>query len=371
MCAGEYTSLDRSPEIFTACKKIATLVSYMTLYLMANTEKGDKRVKNELSRKLDIHPFRFMTRRTWMEYIVMNMLIYGKGNSVVRPHMERGENGDWLLGDLEPIPSDRVSYIQDGYGYKVWIDGVEYDPEEILHFVENPDKHLPWLGRGTTIILKEVADNLKQAARTEKGFLESKWKPSVIVRVDSMIEEFATPEGRQTILEDYVLSTDAGSPWLVPAEQFQVEQVKPLSLQDLAIKDTVELDRRLIAAILGVPPFIVGIGEYNRDAWNAFIQDTVAPIAKNIEQEMTRKLILSPKMYLKFNTVSLMDWDIKTVSDVFGGLSDRGIVTGNEVRDKLHLSPLDELDELRILENYIPADKVGEQKKLLQGEDDA
>ena len=366
MCAGEYTTLADSPEIFTACRKIATLVSYMTLYLMANTENGDKRIKNELSRKIDINPFRYMTRRSWLEFIVMTMLIYGKGNSVVRPHMEKGENGDWLLGDLEPIPYDRVSFIQDGYGYKVLIDGIEYDPEEILHFVENPDKHYPWWGRGTTIVLKEVADNLKQAGVTEKGFLKSKWKPSVIVRVDSMIEEFSTPDGRQTILDDYVQSSEAGAPWLVPADQFQIEQVKPLSLQDLAIKDTVEMDRRLVAAILGVPPFIVGVGNYDRDAWNAFIQDTVAPIAKNIEQEMTRKLILSPKMYLKFNTFSLMDWNIKTIADVFGSLSDRGIVTGNEVRDKLHLSPMDELDELRILENYIPADMAGDQKKLIQ-----
>lgn len=371
MCASGYISLDQSPEILTACRKIALLISYMTIYLMANTEKGDKRVKNELSRKIDVEPFRFMTRRTWMEHIVMTMLLYGKGNAVVRPHMERGLNGDWLLGDLEPIPADRFSFIEKGYGYKVLIDGFEYDPDEVLHFVENPDKRLPWWGRGTTIVLKDLADNLKQAARTQKGFLESKWKPSVIVRVDSMIEEFSTPEGRQTILENYVQSAEAGEPWLVPAEQFQIEQVKPLSLQDLAIKDTVELDRRLVAAILGVPPFVVGIGEYSRDAWNAFIQDTIAPFAKNIEQELTRKLILSPKMYLKFNTFSLMDWDIKTIADVFGGLSDRGLVTGNEVRDKLHMSPLDDLDELRILENYIPADMVGAQKKLVQGEENA
>lgn len=368
MCAHGYHTLDESPEILTACRKIATLVGYMTISLMANTEKGDKRIKNELSRKLDINPYRLMTRSHWIEFIVMTMLLYGKGNAVVLPHMERGDNGDWLLGDLEPIPDSRVSYIQYGSGYKVLIDQQEYEPDEVLHFIENPDKHLPWYGRGTTIVLRDVVDNLKQASHTEKGFLKSKWKPSVIIRVDSMIDEFSTPEGRQTILENYVQSSEAGEPWLVPAEQFQIEQVKPLSLQDLAIKDTVELDRRLVAAILGVPPFVVGIGEYNRDAWNGFIQDTIARFSKTIMQEMTRKIILSPKMYLTQNVFSLMDWDLQTVSNVFGSLSDRGLVTGNEVRDKIHLPPLDELDELRILENYIPADMIGDQKKLIQGE---
>ena len=86
-----------------------------------------------------------------------------------------------------------------------------------------------------------------------------------------------------------------------------------------------------------------------------------------MQQEMSKKLILSEKMYIKFNVLSLMDWDIKTIASVFGSLSDKGIVTGNEVRDRLGMNQLEGLDELRILENYIPSDMIGLQKKLVQG----
>jgi HK97 family phage portal protein len=196
--------------------------------------------------------------------------------------------------------------------------------------------------------------------------MESKWKPSIIVKVDAMTEEFASPEGRTKLKEDYLATNEAGEPWIVPADQFQVEQVRPLSLADIAINDNVVMDKRTVASILGVPPFLLGVGEYNKEAWNAFVNTTIRPIVIGLQQEMTKKLILSPKWYLKFNVLSLLDWDIQTISSVFGSLSDRGFVTGNEVRDRIGMSPMEGLDELRILENYIPYDMSALQKKLIQ-----
>lgn len=361
-CVG-YTNLADNPEIMTACHKIAELIGSLTIHLMANTEKGDQRIINELSRKIDIEPEMHMTRTTWMQAIVMNLLLYGKGNSIVVPHTYNG-----YLQNLEPISADRVSFKYIGYrDYKVMIDGKERSPDNLLHFVFNPDKTYLWKGKGLTVCLKDLADNLKQAAKTEKGFMESKWKPSVIVKVDALTEEFSNPTGRQKLLDSYVESANVGEPWLIPAQQFDVEQVKPLSLADLAISDTVEINKRTVAAILGVPPFLLGVGEYNKEAWNNFIQNTIKPICISIQQELTKKLIVSEKMYLKFNVLSLLDWDIKSIYEVFGGLADKGIVTPNEVRDRVGMTQLEGLDTLRILENYIPVDDIGNQKKLNNG----
>ena len=362
-CAG-YTSLSDNPEIMTACRKIASLISSMPIMLMENGNSGDTRIFNELSRKLDIEPNKNMTRRTWMESIVMNMLLYGKGNSVAKVYTSRG-----YITSIEPISASRVSFVPsvtDTRNYQIVIDGKSYDPNDVLHFVDNPDKYYPWLGKGTTVILKDVANNLKQASVTKKGFMSSKWKPSIIVKVDAMTDEFSSPEGRKRLLESYVQSADVGEPWLIPAEQFDVTTVKPLSLSDLAISDSVTIDKRTVASILGVPPFVLGVGEYDQKAWNSFISNTVRIIAQEIEQELTKKLILNPKWYVKFNILSLMNWDLETIADVFGKLSDRGFVTGNEVRDRIGMSPAEGLDEFRILENYIPYDMSALQKKIVQ-----
>ena len=360
-CASGYTKLSDNPEIQTACLRIAELIGSMTIYLMENGPDGDRRILNELSRKIDIEPNRNMTRSHWMTANVMNMLLYGKGNGICVPHTHEGN-----LESLEPISASRVTFQPVGNSYRdyrVLIDGIAKDPNNLLHFVYNPDPTYLWMGRGVTVTLKDIANNLKQAQKTENAFMSSEWKPSIIVKVDALSDEFATPAGRQKLLDSYVKPSQTGEPWLIPAEQFQVEQVKPLTLADLAIKDTVELDKRTVAAVIGVPAFLLGVGEFNREEWNSFIQTKVRAIALNIQQELTRCLIISPKWYIFLNYWSLMDYDLKATSDILLAGSDRGFVCGDEWRDRMHLPPAG-LKEFKVLENYIPYDKSGDQEKL-------
>lgn len=360
-CQG-YTNLADNPEIITAVNKIAKLIGSMTIHLMQNTEDGDVRIRNELSRKIDINPNENMTRSLFVQWIVSTLYLHGAGNAVVWPQFRRG-----YLRDLKPVPPAMVSFIPDGiWDYRVQINGKEYEPNEILHFVLNPGNYYPWRGQGLQVALKDVANNLKQAAATEKGFMQSKWKPSIIVKVDALTEEFASPEGRSRLLHDYIDTAEAGEPWMIPAEQFQIEQVKPLSLSDLALADMVQLDKKTVASILGVPPFVLGVGDFHREEWNNFISSTIMPIAQMIEQELTKKLLYSPDYYFHFNPRSLYNYELRDMAAIADDQYVRGIMTGNEVRNWLGLSPAEGLNELVILENYIPRGMIGEQSKLNQ-----
>ena len=114
LCAG-YTPLNKNPEIVSAVDTLARLVASMTICLMQNGESGDNRIYNELSRKLDINPNNYMTRYSFIYWIVRTLLLEGNGNTVVYPRTENG-----YLRELIPIPPDFVSFIPDGmWGYQI------------------------------------------------------------------------------------------------------------------------------------------------------------------------------------------------------------------------------------------------------------
>ena len=139
-----------------------------------------------------------------------------------------------------------------------------------------------------------------------------------------------------------------------------------MTLSDLALADFVTLDKKTVAAVLGVPPFVLGVGDFKRDEWNNFINTKIMPIARIIEQEMTKKLIYGPNWFFQFNSWSLYSYSVTELVSAGKDMVDRMALRRNEWRSWLSLPPDPEMNELLALENYIPADRLGDQGKLVQ-----
>lgn len=363
--AGGYVPLYSCPEVAMCVDAIADLVSNMTLRLMRNTDTGDVRVVNGLSRAIDIMPNAYQNRKAFVYNIVSTLLTVGNGNCVVVPKFDADGN----LLSLMPARPSSVMFddLPDG-GYKIRVGQTVYSPDEILHFAINPDPERPWIGRGRSVSLSSIVDCINQANAT-KTALQKSPVPSIVMKVDGLTEDLSTRDGRQKMIDRFVDSNDRGVPWIIPAETMELQQIKPLTVSDLAIKENLELDIKRIAGIYRVPAFMVGVGNFNRDEYDNFITTTVMSIAQVIEQELTRKLLYSPDYHITFNPRSLHSYSITELVSAGKELVDRMAMRRNEWRDWLGLSPDEDMEELLALENYIPADRLGDQKKL-KGEGD-
>lgn len=363
--AGGYVPLYSCPEVAMCVDAIADLVSNMTLRLMRNTDTGDVRVVNGLSRAIDIMPNAYQNRKAFVYNIVSTLLTVGNGNCVVVPRFDADGN---LLSLMPARPSSVMFDDLPDEGYKIRVGQTVYSPDEILHFAINPDPERPWIGRGRSVSLSSIVDCINQANAT-KTALQKSPAPSIVMKVDGLTEDLSTRDGRQKMIDRFVDANDKGVPWIIPAETMELQQVKPLTVSDLAIKENLELDIKRIAGIYRVPAFMVGVGDFNRDEYDNFITTTVMSIAQVIEQELTRKLLYSPDYHITFNPRSLHSYSITELVSAGKELVDRMAMRRNEWRDWLGLSPDEDMEELLALENYIPADRLGDQKKL-KGEGD-
>ncbi|MBD5480215.1 MAG: phage portal protein [Lachnospiraceae bacterium] len=359
----DYVPLSKNEDVVKCANIIADLVSSMTIMLMKNGEKGDTRLKNELSKKIDISPCRYMDRKNFIFKIARDMLLHG--NSVVYPEVD-----GMYIKDLQPLEQDGCSYKKTDSRYAIIYKGQVLNPDDVLHFVYIPDEKEPFKGIGQKDAIIDAAKMLTQASTTKKKFLQSKWKPSMIISINADAEELMDPKLRKEVLGSYVSDTEEGEPWVIPAGEIDVKTIQPLSLSDLAIQDSIKMDKQAVAAAFNMPAFMVGIGEFNQNAYNNFISTTVMSIAMIIQQQLTSKLLFSGDLYFKMNYKSLLQYSLEDTITLIKGMVGGGMMSRNEGRCELDYTPVDQpgMDEFIVLENYIPVDKVGDQKKLNQEE---
>lgn len=357
-----YHRMTEAPEVVAAIWLIADLISSMPIHLMENRENGDVRIHDRLARKIDVEPWSLGTRQTWVHWIVETML--SDGESVVIPQTA-GE----LIADLIPAPDASLYRPVNSTVYYAWYNGFRFEADNILHFRLRPDPSQPWRGTGPQVQLQQVVSSIIQTAETKTAYMSSEYKPPIVIAVNSD-SPLSDAKKRNAFIDKYLKREDKSAPLIIPADLMNISQVKPLSLTDLAIKDGVELDKKTVATIFGIPGFLLGVGSFNKEEYNTFISRTILPICRGIEQELTKKLLFSENRYFRFNARALYSYSLQELSQIALNMRNAGLMTGNEGRNWLDLPPREGLDELVMLENYLPADRLGDQKKLNDTKED-
>ena len=359
-----YMPLHKHPDVKVCIKKIADLVSSMPIYQMQNAGGiGNVRLVDGLSRKVDIDPNPYITRKTLIYKCVEELLIYG--NSFLLPIYDR----QGLLQELKPIENRMVSLnsLDDG-GYTAKVGSVDFASDEIINFVNNPCYDYAWQGRSFRVQLADVLRNLKQSNDIKSDFYTKHYRPGLIFFFNGDSDAFASEAERDKVFEKWV-KTKPGQPYTFPNGLIDIKDFKNMSLSDIAINESVALDKKFVAALIGVPAFFLGIGDYDEKEYNNFIDTTIRPIAEILQQELTKKLLLAHDRFFKFNINSLKAFDMDSrLSAMYEGKA-MGVFNADEVRVVAGYEPtgLPEMTEYNMLENYIPVKDTSKQKKLLQG----
>ena len=248
-----YHRLLDCPEVGACVDRISGIVSTCTIYQMRSTRRGDVRVKDALSRFVDIDPWPGLTTGPlFKSWIVSTLLANGDGNAFVLPHRAGGR-----FTALEPMPGAAASEDREHNTSRLSWRGREFGPDDVLHFRLHADPDQPWRGRGYKIPADRLASSLLQTETLKAALSSPKYKPPLIVSVNSD-SDLSGDDAREEIRKKYLEDTDSGKPWILPAELFKVEQIKPLTLTDLAVKDTMELDKKAVAAIyIGIFIFLL------------------------------------------------------------------------------------------------------------------
>lgn len=357
LLVGGYTRLSDSPEVLTAINTIADLVSNMTIQLMENGDKGDTRVKNDLSRLVDIKPNAYQTRKSFIFWIVKSMML--TGNAVVMPITRNG-----MTIELRPLADNKIRFFYDNeneFDYVIKYKEKDYAPDSLLHFVLNPKDDLPFMGSSYRVSLSDVTHNLRQASATKRSFMSSEYMPSLVMLIDSDAD--LDEDEREKFEEKYLKRKDKNKPLLLPDGLVKFETIKPLTLEDLAIHESIKVDKQTVASILGIPAFVLGVGDYSKDEWNNFINTKIMSIAQIIQQTLNT-LIVDDNQYFNFNPRSLYNYSLVEQVNAITSLVKVNTLRRNEGRNWLGLAPDSEMDDLIVLENYLLQQDLSKQGKL-------
>jgi HK97 family phage portal protein len=341
--------IENSPELFSAINVYGEIVSSLPIHLMQATPGRNVRVDNGLAKVLDIYPNPRQTRADFMYELVYTMLFHGF--CIVKPTWKENPNNsdswDWL-DTVSVINPSRTSIQRDlDYRVTIYVDGKPVSNNEYLIFTAT--NFFGWKS-----LLKDTAATLYQTLQTHKSMLEFPFPP-VIVRVPDYNKLLKSVDGKQKFEEMYLSGWKRGAPLLIPSEVVDVQTIKPTSINDLGLKDSVTIDRQTISGLTGVPDFLLsGAGDFSVLRFNNFVETCIQHVCTVISQEFTRGLIETRSYFFSFNITKLYNYTLQEKVQVIRLMANVGAITPNEIRGAFGYEFLPDpiYDKPIMLENY-------------------
>lgn len=320
--------------------------------------KEDK--THSLYKLLGTKPNNYQTRFTFIKTLVSNMLLHGNGYA----YIARDSNGNAIsLQLLAPqevtvlITKDRKSV---SYRHKAFTQDIP--SHDMIHLLNYSIDGVIGL---STLAYADFAISTGRAADMQaKGFFSGGANLSGILQVKSGLDEGQAEEIQMKWRN--TLSSTTGNPnGIVVLEgdemQFQPISVNPADAQMLESRKFTVIE---ICRFFGVSPvkaFDVGSNSFNNieQSQLSYLTDTLTPLLEKIENELDVKIFRpsETKEYrVEFDIEALLRTDINSQAEYYSKLFNIGVISVNEIRKKLNMSPIEYGDKHFINGALLPID---------------
>lgn len=349
------TTAMRVSAVAACVAKIAGAIVSMPIheYSLDGGEIPARLPRSDLWYALNEQPSPQYTAASMWEGVSMAQLLRGDAFALLRWKV----NGS--LREILPLPWGCVSPIRTpGEGVRYYVNSPEhgiqtwFDPSDILHF--------PGLGFNDTTMRSMSC--IQFGARTAIGnalamdeysgkFFENGAHPSIVLQAAAKMSDAQIAQLQTAFANKYAGLANAHRLPLVLTEGISAKEIS-LSAEDAQLLDARKFQVMDIARAFGVPAFMIGEAS-GSTSWGtglesisrAFVQYTLQPWLRKIEQELNRKIYpRNNGRFLEFHREALYETDLKALGEFYrsalgGPGSGDGWMSVDEVRRRQRMPP--------------------------------
>ncbi len=343
---------------WACCKVLSEDIAKLPIRIMKKSEKGREEVNEPLRKVLNSQPNPNMTGSSFWQAMVHNAANWGESYAEIQLDGSGRTVALWPIHPSRVVKVDKngelVYQIQNDGGTfveladfeLVRIMGLTVDGVNGLHFVEIVAEVL-----GIAKSSQEFANQFFSNGAAITGVLSNPktLSPKAATRMRESWQRIyggVQNAGKIAILEEgtefknITMSLDQAQ--FIEGRQFQIEE---------------------IARLFRMPPHKImhllnATFSNIEEQQKSYLEDTLMPWLKKIEQEIDKKLITVEGEFAKYNEKAMLRGNSKDQAEFLTKLLQNGIMTPNEVRARFDLNQIDGGDVLLLQGAMITLDSI-------------
>lgn len=357
--------------VYAATNQISNSCALLPIRIYKHTDGTKIESNHNLTKILNRKPNNSFTHYNFFKVMIESVMLRGEAFA----YIER--DGRLKVKALHYIPSENVTVIKQGNELKYLISGqsAAVDAVNMIHLYQHIDVNTM---RGISIIkyASLTLSNAHDAEQHSSNFFKSGANLSGIIKANANL----TNEQKKQIKESWNSAFAGGGSNVSVAILPSGLDYQPISVspEDAQLLDSRKYEVIEIARFFNISP--VKLFDLTNNSYSSlehtqlsYIQDTIYPYIQMMTDEFNTKLFTpsEQEMYeIEFDFSQLLETDKEAQASYFKTLLVNGIMSLNEVRERLDLPKVENGDTHFIQLNMTSVNSVIEGKNLAAPEND-